>query len=53
MIAPTSDFYRLAYAKYASRAYNVNSLEQTLGLFIGCADFQTQLLHVREALSKK
>jgi fructose-bisphosphate aldolase, class II len=36
MIVPTSDLYKLAYSKYAIGAYNINNLEQTLGLFKGC-----------------
>jgi fructose-bisphosphate aldolase, class II len=36
MIVPTADLYKLAYSKYAIGAYNINNLEQTLGLFKGC-----------------
>jgi fructose-bisphosphate aldolase, class II len=36
MIVPTSDLYKLAYSKYAIGAYNINNLEQILGLFKGC-----------------
>jgi fructose-bisphosphate aldolase class II len=38
MIVPTSDLYKLAYSKYAIGAYNINNLEQILGLFKGCID---------------
>lgn len=38
MIVPTSNLFKLAYGKYAIGAYNINNLEQTLGLFKGCAD---------------
>jgi fructose-bisphosphate aldolase class II len=40
MIVPTSDLLKLAYDKYAIGAYNINNLEQTLGLFKGRADAQ-------------
>jgi fructose-bisphosphate aldolase class II len=30
--------YKLAYGKYAVGAYNINNLEQTMGLFRGCID---------------
>jgi fructose-bisphosphate aldolase class II len=33
MIVPTSNLFKLAYGKYAIGAYNINNLEQTLGLF--------------------
>jgi fructose-bisphosphate aldolase class II len=38
MIVPTKDLYKLAYGKYAIGAYNINNLEQTMGLFRGCID---------------
>jgi fructose-bisphosphate aldolase class II len=38
MIVPTSSLYKLAYSKYAIGAYNINNLEQILGLFKGCID---------------
>jgi fructose-bisphosphate aldolase class II len=38
MIVPTKDLYKLAYGKYAVGAYNINNLEQTMGLFRGCID---------------
>ena len=38
MIVPTSALYKLAYGKYAIGAYNINNLEQILGLFKGCID---------------
>jgi fructose-bisphosphate aldolase class II len=38
MIVPTSALYKLAYSKYAIGAYNINNLEQILGLFKGCID---------------
>ena len=44
MIVPTSDLLKLAYDKYAIGAYNINNLEQTLGLFKGCADAQSPFI---------
>src|ERR1700738_5444385 len=38
MIVPTSDLFKLAYGKYAIGAYNINNLEQILGMFKGCID---------------
>jgi fructose/tagatose bisphosphate aldolase len=38
MIVTTSSLYKLAYSKYAIGAYNINNLEQILGLFKGCID---------------
>jgi fructose-bisphosphate aldolase class II len=38
MIVTTSALYKLAYSKYALGAYNINNLEQVLGLFKGCVD---------------
>src|SRR3984893_14931040 len=38
MIVTTADLYNLAYSRYAIGAYNINNLEQTLGLFKGCID---------------
>jgi len=36
MIVTTKDLFKLAYGKYAVGAYNINNMEQTLGLFQGC-----------------
>src|ERR1700732_2371284 len=44
MIVPTADLYEIAYGKYAMRAYNVNNLEQVLGLFRGCIDSQAPFI---------
>ena len=38
MIVTTSQLYKQAYGKYAVGAYNINNLEQTMGLFRGCLD---------------
>ncbi|HSQ26219.1 MAG TPA: ketose-bisphosphate aldolase [Anaerolineales bacterium] len=38
MIVTTKKLYEHAYGKYAIGAYNINNLEQTMGLFRGCLD---------------
>lgn len=38
MIVPTKDLFKLAYGNYAIGAYNINNMEQTLGLFQGNLD---------------
>src|ERR1700709_1142734 len=35
MIVTTADLYKVAYKKFAVGAYNINNLEQTMGLFRG------------------
>src|SRR5687768_12625834 len=35
MIVTTKDLFEQAYGKYAVGAYNINNLEQTIGLFRG------------------
>lgn len=35
MIVPTTELFKHAYGKYAIGAYNINNLEQTVGLFRG------------------
>ena len=40
MIVTTADLYKIAYGKYAIRAYNIDNLEQTFGLFQGSIDSQ-------------
>ncbi|MBV9999933.1 MAG: class II fructose-bisphosphate aldolase [Verrucomicrobia bacterium] len=44
MIVTTADLYKLAYSKYAVGAYNVNNLEQILGLFRGCMESQAPFI---------
>jgi fructose-bisphosphate aldolase class II len=44
MIVTTADLYKLAYGNYAIGAYNINNLEQTLGLFKGCIDSQAPFI---------
>src|ERR1700746_1450611 len=36
MICTTAQFCKVAYKKFAIGAYNINNLEQTMGLFRGC-----------------
>jgi len=38
MIVTTAALFKLAYGKYAIGAYNINNIEQTMGLFRGCID---------------
>jgi len=38
MIVSTKELFKHAYGKYALGAYNINNLEQTMGLFNGCMD---------------
>jgi len=38
MIVPTRLLFKHAYGKYALGAYNINNLEQAMGLFKGCVD---------------
>ncbi len=38
MIVTTADLYKIAYGKFAIGAYNINNIEQTMGLFRGCID---------------
>ncbi len=38
MIVTTSELYKLAYGQYAIGAYNINNIEQAMGLFRGCVE---------------
>jgi fructose-bisphosphate aldolase, class II len=38
MIVTTAQLYKLAYGNYAIGAYNINNMEQILGLFQGCVE---------------
>ena len=38
MIVTTKELFQHAYGKYAIGAYNINNLEQTMGLFQGNVD---------------
>lgn len=44
MIVTTKKLFELAYGKYAIGAYNINNLEQTMGLFRGCLDSQAPFI---------
>jgi fructose-bisphosphate aldolase class II len=44
MIVTTAQLFKIAYGKYAVGAYNINNMEQTLGLFQGCIDSQAPFI---------
>jgi fructose-bisphosphate aldolase class II len=44
MIVTTKKLFEHAYGKYAIGAYNINNLEQTMGLFRGCLDSQAPFI---------
>jgi fructose-bisphosphate aldolase, class II len=44
MIVTTKKLFEAAYGKYAIGAYNINNLEQTLGLFKGSLDSQAPFI---------
>ena len=44
MIVTTQKLFAHAYGKYAVGAYNINNLEQTMGLFRGCLDSQAPFI---------
>jgi fructose-bisphosphate aldolase class II len=44
MIVTTKKLFELAYGKYAIGAYNINNLEQAMGLFRGCLDSQAAFI---------
>lgn len=44
MIVTTKKLFELAYGKYAIGAYNINNLEQCMGLFRGCVDSQAPFI---------
>ncbi|HEX9997398.1 MAG TPA: ketose-bisphosphate aldolase [Abditibacterium sp.] len=44
MIVPTKELFKMAYGKYAIGAYNINNLEQTMGLFRGCIESQSPFI---------
>ncbi len=44
MIVTTAALYKLAYGKYAVGAYNINNIEQTMGLFRGCIESQAPFI---------
>ena len=44
MIVTTAQLFKLAYGKYAVGAYNINNMEQALGLFEGCLQSQAPFI---------
>ncbi len=44
MIVPTRVLFEHAYGKYAIGAYNINNLEQTMGLFQGCMESEAPFI---------
>jgi fructose-bisphosphate aldolase class II len=44
MIVTTAQLYPIAYGRYAIGAYNINNLEQTMGLFRGCIASQAPFI---------
>jgi fructose-bisphosphate aldolase class II len=44
MIVTTKQLYNVAYGKFAVGAYNVNNMEQILGLFRGCLQSQAPFI---------
>jgi len=44
MIVPTKVLFEHAYGNYALGAYNINNLEQAMGLFRGCMDSQAPFI---------
>ncbi len=44
MIVTTAQLFKVAYGKYAVGAYNINNMEQSLGLFRGCIESQAPFI---------
>jgi fructose-bisphosphate aldolase, class II len=44
MIVTTKKLFEAAYGSYALGAYNINNLEQTMGLFRGCVESQAPFI---------
>ncbi len=44
MIVTTAALYKHAYGKYAIGAYNINNIEQAMGLFRGCIESQAPFI---------
>lgn len=44
MIVTTAELFKVAYEKFAVGAYNINNMEQTLGLFQGNVDSQAPFI---------
>jgi fructose-bisphosphate aldolase, class II len=44
MIVTTADLFKVAYGQFAVGAYNINNMEQCIGLFQGCVDSQAPFI---------
>ena len=44
MIVTTSELFKIAYGRFAIGAYNINNMEQCIGLFQGCLDSQAPFI---------
>jgi len=44
MIVTTADLFKVAYGRFAIGAYNINNIEQTLGLFQGAIQAKTPII---------
>lgn len=44
MIVTTKELFRVAYGRFAIGAYNINNMEQCIGLFQGCLDSQAPFI---------
>jgi fructose-bisphosphate aldolase, class II len=44
MIVTTKELYEIAYGEFALGAFNINNMEQTLGLFEGCQQAQAPFI---------
>ncbi|MCZ7569493.1 MAG: class II fructose-bisphosphate aldolase [Ardenticatenaceae bacterium] len=44
MIVTTADLFRIAYGRFAVGAYNINNMEQALGLFSGAIEAQAPII---------
>jgi fructose-bisphosphate aldolase class II len=44
MIATTQDLFQVAYGQFAIGAYNINNMEQCIGLFQGSLDSQSPFI---------
>ena len=44
MIVTTKELFRVAYGRFAIGAYNINNMEQCIGLFQGCLDSEAPFI---------
>jgi len=44
MIVTTDELFKVAYGQFAVGAYNINNMEQALGLFEGCMRSQAPFI---------